>query len=77
MNNCLATAASFNVVGIFVILCYGAIFALVIITLMRLAKFLGSANREQQLIRLELGKLAEEVHQIRNDLKSKPVEPKQ
>jgi hypothetical protein len=43
---------------------------LFVIGLIRLVKFLGSAPKEQKLLRMELGKLAEEVHQIRNELKS-------
>ena len=50
-------------------LVYGGFFALVIIGLIRLIKFLGSVPKEQKLLRMELGKLAEEVHQIRNELK--------
>ena len=44
--------------------------ALIIVGLIRLVKFLGSVPKEQKLLRMELGKLAEEVHQIRNKLKS-------
>jgi hypothetical protein len=52
-------------------LVYGGIAALIIVCLIRLAKFLGSVPKEQKLLRMELGKLAEEVHQIRNELKAK------
>ena len=48
-----------------------AIWAFIILTLVRLFKFLGSARKEQQLIRFELGKLAEEMHQIGEKLKGK------
>jgi len=44
--------------------------ALIILGLIRLVKFLGSVPKEQKLLRMELGKLAEEVHQIRNELKN-------
>ena len=50
------------------ILFYGFIFALVIIVLVRLAKFLGRANKEQQLTRLELGKVADEVQKMRRQI---------
>jgi len=48
-----------------------AIWALIIVTLIRLFKFLGSARKEQQLFRFELGKLAEEVHLLSEKLKGK------
>jgi hypothetical protein len=50
---------------------YGGFAALIIIGFIRLIKFLGSVPKEQKLLRMELGKLAEEVHQIRNELKAK------
>jgi hypothetical protein len=58
-----------SIVGILVFLCYGFIVALVIIGLVRLTKFLGTANKEIKLTRMEVGKLAEEVHQLRQELK--------
>jgi len=58
-----------SIVGILVFLCYGFIVALVIIGLVRLVKFLGSANKEMKLTRMEVGKLAEEVHLMRQELK--------
>jgi len=42
---------------------------LVIYGLVKLIKYLGSAGREQKLIRMELSKLADEVGQIRQELK--------
>jgi hypothetical protein len=45
-------------------------FGIPIILLIYLIKFLGSVPKEQTLLRMELGKLAEEVHQIRNELKA-------
>jgi len=54
-----------------IILVYGGIFALIIIALIRFVKFLSSVPKEQKLLRMELGKLAEEVHQIRKELKDK------
>ena len=34
-----------------------------------MVRYLGTAGKEQKLIRMELGKLAEEVHLIRQELK--------
>ncbi len=42
---------------------------LVIFGIVQLIRFLGSARKEQKLIRMELGKLADEVGQIRQELK--------
>jgi hypothetical protein len=49
---------------------YVFIFALVIICLIRVARYFGNAGKEQKLIRLELGKVAEEVHLLRQEFKS-------
>ena len=35
----------------------------------RAAKFFGNAGKEQKLIRLEMGKLAEEMHLLRREIK--------
>ena len=48
--------------AILVIILYGAIVSLIIIALVRLVRFLGTANKEMQRTRMEVGKLAEEVH---------------
>ncbi len=48
---------------------FGGILCLIIVGLVKLIKFLGTAGREQKLIRMELSKLADEVHQIRRELK--------
>jgi len=56
-------------IGILVFLCYGFIVALIIIGLIRLVRFLGSAGKEVKLTRMEVGKLAEEFHQLRQELK--------
>lgn len=56
-------------VSILVFLCYGFIIALIIIGFIRLVRFLGSASKEVKLTRMEIGKLAEEVHQLRQELK--------
>lgn len=51
-----------------VIICYALLFALVIICLIRVARYFHTAGKEQKLIRMELSKLADEVHQIREKL---------
>ena len=58
-----------SIFGILVLLIYGGLFALIIIGLIRLVRFLGTAGKESKLLRMELGKLAEEVHLIRQELK--------
>ena len=59
---------------LFAILVWG----LIIFGIVRLIKYLGSARTEQKLIRMELSKLADEVGQIRQELKGgtekKPLE---
>ncbi|MBW8039058.1 MAG: hypothetical protein FVQ85_03565 [Planctomycetes bacterium] len=59
-----------SIFGILVFLCFGFIVALVIIGLVRLVKFLGTANKEMKLTRMEMGKLAEEVQIIRRKLEN-------
>ena len=59
-----------SIVGILVFLCCGFIVALVIIGLVRLVKFLGTASKEMKLTRMEMGKLAEEVQIIRQKLEN-------
>ncbi len=49
---------------------YAFLFAMVIICLIRIARFFRTAGTEQKLIRLELGKVAEEVHLLRQEFKS-------
>lgn len=48
---------------------YAFIFALVIICLIRVSRYFMTAGKEQKLIRMELGKVAEEVHLLRQELK--------
>jgi hypothetical protein len=67
-------AISANTTGGFVIVvvgvaAYGFIIALVIICLVRASRYFMTAGKEQKLTRIELGKLAEEVHLIREELK--------
>ena len=48
---------------------YVFIFALIIITLIRVSRYFRNAGKEQKLLRIEMGKLAEEVHLLRQDIK--------
>jgi hypothetical protein len=43
--------------------------AFVIFCVYRIGKFFDSGRKEQKLIRMELGKVAEEVHLLRQELK--------
>jgi hypothetical protein len=64
------------VVSIAGILFYLFIFFLVIIGLIRLVRYLGSARKEQQLMRMEMTKIAGEVELIRKKLTEHPSENK-
>ena len=76
MNELLlaATATRSHIAPIFltvlVLGIYAFLFALVIICLIRVARYFGSAGKEQKLIRMEMGKLAEEIHLLRQEFKS-------
>ncbi len=52
-----------------VLAAYAFIFSLVIICLVRVSRYFRTAGKEQKLIRMELGKVAEEVHLIRQEIK--------
>ena len=73
INNILAGAVGkpvISILGVFILLAvYAFIFALVIICLVRVARYFRTAGKEQKLIRMELGKVAEEVRLLRQDLK--------
>jgi hypothetical protein len=56
------------IIGFFVFL-----FALVIICLIRIGRFFRTAGNEQKMIRLELGKVAEEVHLLRQEMKGEKI----
>lgn len=58
------------VLFILVLTVYVGIPVLVISFLIRMVKYFKKAGNEQKLIRLELGKLADEVQQIRQELRS-------
>jgi hypothetical protein len=67
VHNILAYFGAVSAIIIFV--AYAFIFALVVICLIRLSRYFLTAGKEQKLIRMELGKLAEEVHLLRQSLK--------
>ena len=58
-----------NVLPVLIVLIYAAFVSLVIIGLIRLIRYLGTAGKERKLTRIELGKLSEEVHLLRQELK--------
>ena len=66
-----------TVAGVFIwiviILVYVSVPVLIISLMIRLVKYLKTAGNERKLLRLELGKLADEVQQIRQELKAKPI----
>lgn len=45
-------------------------FCLLFICVYRAAKFFDGAGKEQKLMRIEIGKLSEEVHLLRQEIKS-------
>ena len=47
---------------------YVFIFALVTICLIRMSRYFLTAGKEQKLMRMEMGKMAEEVHLLRQKL---------
>ena len=62
---------AFNVGDLFtviVLMFYAFIFALVIICLVRGSRYFMTAGKEQKLMRMELSRLAEEVHLIQQKL---------
>lgn len=65
----LAPAAGF-LVTLIAIAAYVFIFALIIICLIRVSRYFMTAGKEQKLLRIELGKLAEDVHLIRQKLEN-------
>jgi len=70
----VATATRSHLAPLFLTLlaagAYVFLFALIIICLIRVARYFGSAGKEQKLMRMEMGKLAEEVHLLRQQIKS-------
>lgn len=62
--------------AVLIFLFYFSLIALVVIVLVRLAKYLGGAGKEQQKMRMEMSKLADEVHQLRQNLQELNAERK-
>ena len=64
-----------NMVGLgsalVVVVAYVFIISLVIVCLIRVSRYFLTAGKEQKMIRMELSKLAEEVHLIRQELKDR------
>jgi hypothetical protein len=65
----LAAIWGVNVFTFLIVLIYAAFVSLVFIGLIRLVSYLGTAGKERKLLRIELGKLSEEVHLLRQELK--------
>jgi hypothetical protein len=63
--------AGIFILPVILIVFYMFVFALIVIVLIRLSRFLINVPKEQKLLRFEMGKLAEEVHQIRKELGDK------
>lgn len=53
-----------------VVAIYAFVLALIIICLIRVSRYFMTAGKEQKLIRMELGKLAEEVHLLWQEIKN-------
>lgn len=52
-----------------VLAAYVFVFVLIIISLIRVSRYFKNAGKEQKLLRIEMGKLAEEVHLLRQEIK--------
>jgi hypothetical protein len=63
-----ATAWGVNIGAVIILAVYVFLFALIIICLIRVSNYFRTAGKEQKLIRMELSKVAEEVHLIRQKL---------
>ena len=64
----VTTTVEPNIMFIIPFLIYAFFIALVISCLVRVSRYFKTAGNEQKLLRMELGKLAEEVKQIRQEL---------
>ncbi len=62
MTNFGRLLSAFLVLGAYVF-----IFILIIIGLIRVSRYFKTAGKEQKLLRIEVGKLAEEVHLLRQE----------
>jgi len=56
--------------AMFVVVIYAFILGLIIISLLRLVRYLKTAGNEQKLIRMELSKLADELERMRKKSES-------
>ena len=54
--------------AILVLSAYVFVFVLIIVCLIRVSRYFKNAGREQKLIRMEMGKLADEVHRLRQEM---------
>ena len=74
IDSILALTTQYIVPGTLMVLVvfavYAFIFALIIICLIRVSRYFMTAGKEQKLMRMELGKLAEDVHLIRRKLEN-------
>ncbi len=61
----------FSIMPCIMLLFFIAFWGLIIYGLIQLIRFLASSRKEQKLTRMELGKVAEEVHLLRRELKGK------
>jgi hypothetical protein len=57
--------------GTLLLLTYAFVIVLIIIAVVIFIRFLSSGMKEMKLMRLEIGKLAEELRLLRNDLKDR------
>ena len=57
--------------GTWLLLVYAFVTALIIVAAIIFIRFLSSGLREMKLMRLEIGKLAEELRLLRNDFKDR------
>jgi hypothetical protein len=77
MIDCILGRAVPNVGGlllaILALAAYVFVFALIIICLIRVSSYFRNAGKEQKLMRIEMGKLAEEVHLLRQENKGDTV----
>jgi len=65
------TITKVNIIPCIMLLLVIAFCGLIIYGIIQLIRFLASSRKEQKLIRMELGKVAEEVHLLREELKGK------
>ena len=66
-----ARDALFSDSGTVLLLVYAFVIVLIIIAAVIFIRFLGSGMREMKLMRMEVGKLAEELRLLRNELKDR------